>query len=180
MQAAEPDSGDGHHLHPDGARLRLSDGGARLVRPPHGVMAAVDHNGRHSAKRRFKETPQDGAGSSRQAGQSASSRSNNNLSGTNFTCFAPAYMPRSERLRICQASERGIQADTISAGCLQSLASARVHVGYTVGRNTSPLLAVDQTVKRSGRAVARERAFRQWAPSRGYRIPLEFDAASRA
>ena len=43
--AAEPGVGDGHHLHPDGARLRLSGGGARLVQPPRAVVAAVDHDG---------------------------------------------------------------------------------------------------------------------------------------
>ena len=31
--AAKPGVGDGHHLHPDGARLRLSGGRARLVQP---------------------------------------------------------------------------------------------------------------------------------------------------
>src|SRR5476651_329158 len=29
-RAAQPGVGDGHHLHPDGARLRLSGGGGRL------------------------------------------------------------------------------------------------------------------------------------------------------
>ena len=38
--------GDGHHLHPDGARLRLSGRGARLeIQPPRAVVAAVDHDG---------------------------------------------------------------------------------------------------------------------------------------
>jgi integrase-like protein len=37
--------GDGHHLHPDGARLRLSGGCARLIQPPRAVVAAVDHDG---------------------------------------------------------------------------------------------------------------------------------------
>jgi hypothetical protein len=37
--------GDGHHLHPDGAWLRLSGGCARLVQPPRAVVAAVDHDG---------------------------------------------------------------------------------------------------------------------------------------
>ena len=43
--AAEPGVGDGHHLHPDGARLRLSRRGARLVQPPRAGVAAVDHDG---------------------------------------------------------------------------------------------------------------------------------------
>ena len=43
--AAEPGVGDGHHLHPDGARLRLPRRGARLVQPPRPVVAAVDHDG---------------------------------------------------------------------------------------------------------------------------------------
>ena len=43
--AAEPGVGDGHHLHPDGARLRLSGRGARLVQPPRAVVAAIDHDG---------------------------------------------------------------------------------------------------------------------------------------
>src|ERR1700722_16606196 len=36
--------GDGHHLHPDGAGLRLPGRGARLVQPSRAVMAAVDHD----------------------------------------------------------------------------------------------------------------------------------------
>ena len=35
----------GHHLYPDGARLRLSGRGARLVQPPRVVVATVDHDG---------------------------------------------------------------------------------------------------------------------------------------
>ena len=37
--AGEPSVGDGYHLHPDGARLRLSGGGARLVQPPGYIVA---------------------------------------------------------------------------------------------------------------------------------------------
>lgn len=37
----EPGLGDDHHLHPDGARLRLSRGGARLVQPPGAVVARL-------------------------------------------------------------------------------------------------------------------------------------------
>ena len=40
--AAQPGVGDGHYLHPDGARLRLSRRGARLVQPPRPGVAAVD------------------------------------------------------------------------------------------------------------------------------------------
>src|SRR5580704_6516582 len=36
---------DGHHLHPDGARLRLSGGCARLVQPPRAVVGRLDHHG---------------------------------------------------------------------------------------------------------------------------------------
>ena len=43
--AAEPGVGDGHHLHPDGARLRLSGGCARLVQPSRAVVARIDHDG---------------------------------------------------------------------------------------------------------------------------------------
>ena len=32
-------------LHPDGARLRLSGRGARLVQPPRAVVAPLDHHG---------------------------------------------------------------------------------------------------------------------------------------
>ena len=39
--AAQPGVGDGHHLHPDGPRLRLSGSRARLVEPPASGMAAV-------------------------------------------------------------------------------------------------------------------------------------------
>src|SRR5665647_2129144 len=43
--AAEPCVGDGHHVHPDGARLRLSGRCARLVQPPGSVVAVVGHYG---------------------------------------------------------------------------------------------------------------------------------------
>jgi hypothetical protein len=42
---AEPGVGDGHHLHPDGTRLRLSGGRARLVQPSRVVVAGIDHDG---------------------------------------------------------------------------------------------------------------------------------------
>jgi hypothetical protein len=41
-------------------------------------------------------------------------------------------------------------------------------------------VVVSIPVKRSGRAVAREPAFRRWAASQGYRTLTKFDAASRA
>ena len=41
--AAEPGVGDGHHLHPDGAWLRLSGCRARLVQPSRAVVACLDH-----------------------------------------------------------------------------------------------------------------------------------------
>ena len=44
-RAAEPGVGDGHHLHSDGAWLRLSGRGARLVQSPGAVVAAVDYHG---------------------------------------------------------------------------------------------------------------------------------------
>jgi putative transposase len=37
--------GDGHHIHPDGARLRLSRRRRRLVQPPGSCLAIVDHYG---------------------------------------------------------------------------------------------------------------------------------------
>jgi hypothetical protein len=46
--ASEPGLGHGHHLHPDGARLRLSRHRARLGDPPGFVLAAVDHDGQRS------------------------------------------------------------------------------------------------------------------------------------
>jgi transposase InsO family protein len=44
-QAAEPGVGDGHHLHPDGARLGLFGCRARLVQPPRAAVARIDHDG---------------------------------------------------------------------------------------------------------------------------------------
>ncbi len=44
--AAQPGLGDGHHLRADGARLRLSGGGGRLVQPQGSGLAAVDLAGR--------------------------------------------------------------------------------------------------------------------------------------
>src|SRR5208282_5566160 len=43
--AAKPSLGDGHHVHSDGAGLRLSRRCARLVQPPCVVVAVVDYNG---------------------------------------------------------------------------------------------------------------------------------------
>ena len=43
--AAEPGVGDGHHVYPDGARLRLSRRRARLVLAARSVVAGVDHDG---------------------------------------------------------------------------------------------------------------------------------------
>ena len=42
---AQPGLGDGYHLHPDGARLRLSCRRRRLVQPPGSRLAVVDHDG---------------------------------------------------------------------------------------------------------------------------------------
>ena len=44
-RAAEPGLGDGHHLHPHGARLRLSRCRRRLVQPQGHVVACFDHDG---------------------------------------------------------------------------------------------------------------------------------------
>src|SRR5258708_31225268 len=43
--APKPGLGNGHHLHPDGARLRVSRCRSRLGDPPGSVVAAVDHDG---------------------------------------------------------------------------------------------------------------------------------------
>ena len=52
---AEPGVGDGHHLHPDGARLRLSGRCARLVQPSRAVVGRIDHHGGiDSASRRWR------------------------------------------------------------------------------------------------------------------------------
>ena len=64
VDAAQPGVGDGHHLHPDGARLRLPGRRARLVQPPRAVVAAVDHPGSGLLRRDARG----GAGPSRQAG----------------------------------------------------------------------------------------------------------------
>ena len=45
VERAEPGVGDGHHLHPDGARLRLPGRGGGLVQPPGSVLAGVDRHG---------------------------------------------------------------------------------------------------------------------------------------
>ena len=50
-RAAEPGVGDGHHLYPDGARLRLSGRGARLVQPSRAGVAAIDHHGSRVLRR---------------------------------------------------------------------------------------------------------------------------------
>ena len=62
--AAEPGVGDGHHLHPDGARLRLSGRRARLVQPSRAVVAlSITMEAAFCV-----ETLEDALGSSRQAG----------------------------------------------------------------------------------------------------------------
>jgi hypothetical protein len=43
--AAQPGLGHGHHLHPHGARLRLSGGGGGLVQQKGSCLAMVDNNG---------------------------------------------------------------------------------------------------------------------------------------
>ena len=43
--AAQPGVGDGHYLHPNGTRVCLSGGCARLVQPSRAVVALVDHDG---------------------------------------------------------------------------------------------------------------------------------------
>ena len=45
MGSAEPGLGDGHLLHPDGARVRLLGGGGGLVQLSGAGVAAVDHAG---------------------------------------------------------------------------------------------------------------------------------------
>src|SRR5258708_3310306 len=62
--ADEPGVGDGHHLHLDGAWLRLSGRGARLVQPSCAVVARIDHNGSGILRRDAGGC----FGSSRQAG----------------------------------------------------------------------------------------------------------------
>jgi len=42
---AQPCLGDGHHLHPDGARFRLSRGGHRLGEPADSLASRVDYDG---------------------------------------------------------------------------------------------------------------------------------------
>jgi putative transposase len=44
-RAAEPDPGDGHHVHPDGERLRLSRRRARLVLAARAGVAHLHHDG---------------------------------------------------------------------------------------------------------------------------------------
>jgi len=56
--------GDGHHVHPDGAWLRLSRRGGRLVQPEGFVLARLDHDGGRVLPRGGRG----GAGEARQAG----------------------------------------------------------------------------------------------------------------
>jgi len=42
---SEPGLGNGHYLHPDGARLRISRRRAGLGAPPGSVVAPLDHDG---------------------------------------------------------------------------------------------------------------------------------------
>jgi len=53
----KPGLGNGHHLHPDGARLRVSRCRSRLGNPPGSVVAAVDHDGGGLLRRDHWRTP---------------------------------------------------------------------------------------------------------------------------
>ena len=77
---AEPSLGDGHHVHSDGARLRLSGSGAGLVQPPGAVVARVDHHGGGLLRRDAGGSP----GQTRQAGD-FQFRQGSQFTGTAFT-----------------------------------------------------------------------------------------------
>lgn len=63
-RAAEPCVGDGHQLHPDATRLRLSGGGRRRVQPARAGPPRSDHVGGGVLRRGARR----GAGAPRQAG----------------------------------------------------------------------------------------------------------------
>jgi hypothetical protein len=54
--ATLPCLGDGHHVYPDGARLRLSRGGCRLGEPARSVSSGVDHDGGGFLRRGVKKS----------------------------------------------------------------------------------------------------------------------------
>ena len=56
-RAGQPGLGPGHHLHPDGARLGVPDGGAGLVQPPGAGAPGVDHDGGGLLRRGDRRRP---------------------------------------------------------------------------------------------------------------------------
>jgi transposase InsO family protein len=52
---AQPGLGDGHHVHPDGAWLRLPGCGGGLVQPPGTGVEAVDHAGQATCLETLEE-----------------------------------------------------------------------------------------------------------------------------
>src|ERR1017187_9611469 len=55
--AAQPGLGHGHHLHPDGARVRLSGRGGGLVQPPGSGLEAINHDGQFLLHRSAGRSP---------------------------------------------------------------------------------------------------------------------------
>jgi putative transposase len=56
-RAAEPSLGDGHNVHPDVARLRLSCRRRRLVQPARAFTSGVDHDGGRLLRRGARGGP---------------------------------------------------------------------------------------------------------------------------
>ena len=125
--AAEPGVGDGHHLHPDGARLRLSGRRARLVQPPRAVVAAVDHNGSGVLRRDAGGR----SGASRQAGHLqhgpglASSRARHSPACSPTTALRSAWTARAPGGTTCSSSGCGAASNTRRCTCGPTTASAR-------------------------------------------------------
>ena len=129
--AGEPSLGDGHHVHPDGARLRLSGRRSRLVQPSRAGVAIVDHNGSGILRRN--------AGgcfcSSRQAGDpSTRTRARNSPDWPSPACSPTtasrsawtARAPGGERVRRASMAQRQIRGG-ISAGLRQRLRRPQFH-----------------------------------------------------
>ena len=153
--AAEPGVGDGHHLHPDGAWLRLSGGGARLVQPPRAVVARVDHDGGGVLRRDVGGC----LGSSRQAGHLqhrpglAVHRQRPSPACSPRTASRSAWTARAPGATTCSSSGCGAASNTRRFICAPTTASAKpAHRSAAISTSTMqrrPHSSLDGTHTRS-------------------------------
>ena len=153
--AAEPGVGDGHHLHPDGARLRLSGRRARLVQPSRAVVAAVDHDGGGILRRRRWRTRWRATASRRSSTpiRARSSRARPSPACSPTTALRSAWTARAPGATTSSLSGCGAASNMRRCICRPTTASARpavrsaVYLDFYNGRR--PHSSLDGTHTRS-------------------------------